>query len=133
MPSDKAIQCSVITPERQVLDAKAVGVVIPSHDGLLGVLNLRAPLVCQLGIGPLRVDLAEGGSKSFFVDGGFAQVLDNRVAILTQSAVAAEEIDRPATEKALKAAEAMPIKDDASFEARQQAIARAQAKLKLAK
>jgi F-type H+-transporting ATPase subunit epsilon len=131
MVADGPIQCSVITPERQVLDAAATAVVFPAHDGLVGILRGRAPLVCQLGIGVLRVDTTESGTRQFFIDGGFAQVLHNRIAILTERAMAAEDIKRPEAEQALGEARQMRITDEASFHHRQDAIARAQTQLKL--
>lgn len=124
--------CSVITPERAVLECDATFVAFPAHDGELGVLRNRAPLVCRMGIGELRVEATEG-EQLFFVDGGFAQVVDNKLTLLTSQAKQVAEIDPAAAKQALVEARAMPIPDDAAFEARQDAIARAQVQLRLAK
>lgn len=129
----KNLHCCVITPEQQVFDADAVSVVLPAHDGLLGVLDNRAPLLCELGTGVLRVDTATEGSKEFFVDGGFAQVLNNDVTILTDRAADAESVTRSDASKALHQAQAMKITDEASFAARARAISGARAKTKIAK
>ncbi len=85
------LQVTVITPERQVLDSPAVAVVVPAHDGELGVLRDRSPLVCELGIGQLRYT-HDGQTRRLFIDGGFAEVLDNQVTVLTTRAVPAEQI-----------------------------------------
>jgi F-type H+-transporting ATPase subunit epsilon len=127
------LHCCVITPEQQVFDADATSVVLPAHDGLLGVLKGRAPLLCELGTGVLRVDAEQGGSKEFYVDQGFAQVLHNQVTILTERAAAGEDIARADANKALEQAEKMPIQDEKSGEARARAIARAKAQIKIAK
>ena len=37
--------------------------------------------------------MAGGGHESWFIDGGFVQVLDNRVTVLTQRALRPEKID----------------------------------------
>lgn len=132
MAMEAPIRCAVITPEQQVLDIEATDVVFPAHDGLLGVLKNRAPLVCELGIGVLKIGTPTG-SRELFIDGGFAQVLHNEVSILTQRAVPAEDASRSDAEKALAEAAAMPIRDDASFESRQAAIARAKTLLKVAR
>jgi F-type H+-transporting ATPase subunit epsilon len=71
--------------------------------------------------------------KEYFVDGGFAQVRNNDVSILTQRAVPTEQIVRADAENALAAAEAMKITDDASFQARQDALQRARVQLQMAK
>jgi F-type H+-transporting ATPase subunit epsilon len=79
------IKLEVITPEREVLSTEAASVVIPAHDGELGVLHLRSPLMCELGIGRLRYD--DGGSeRAIFIDGGFAQVHADTVRVLTPQA-----------------------------------------------
>ena len=98
----------------------------------MGVLPHRAPLVCKLGIGPLRVE-SQGKTESYFIDGGFAQMLDNRLTILTEQAKKSSEIQRAPAEQALSAARAMPISDEPAFEARQRSIQRAQVQLRLAK
>lgn len=81
----------VITPEREVLNAASESIVIPAHDGELGVLQDRAPLMCELGVGQLRYR-ADGREKRLMIDGGFAQVHDNKVTVLTNRAMPAEEI-----------------------------------------
>ena len=127
------LHCCVITPEAQVFDADANQVIIPAHDGLLGVLPGRAPLLCQLGTGVLRVDTANEGSREFYVDGGFAQVLNNEVTILSEHAAAGEDISRAKATKALEEAEKMPHHDEKGVEARNRAMASAKAQIKVAK
>jgi F-type H+-transporting ATPase subunit epsilon len=86
-----ALDLVVITPERQVLQSAAEAVVIPAHDGELGILHDRAPLMCELGIGQLRYT-QQGQTRRLFIDGGFAQVVDNRVTVLTGRALPAEQV-----------------------------------------
>ncbi len=124
------LQCAVITPDRQVLDAAVQSVVLPAHDGQIGVLRDRAPLLCKLGIGIVKLDVA-GRQQRVYVDGGFAQVLNNVVTVLTPYALEPDQIKRKRAEADLQAAQALPITDDASFEHRQNAIARAKAQLEL--
>ncbi len=115
---------SVITPERAVLETEASFVAIPAWDGEIGILARRAPLMAKLGVGWLRADTPEG-KKTLLVDGGFAQVVENRVSVLTEYAQAPEEIDVAGADQALAAAQAMKITDEASVDARERAIARA--------
>ena len=130
MAKTGTFQCSVVTPEATVLDCEATSVVFPAHDGELGVLLNRAPLVCKVGIGQLRV---EGGDEShlLFVDGGFAQVIQNRLTILTEQAKTPEAIDAAVARQSLTEATAMAITDDASYAARDNAIKRAKVQIKL--
>ncbi|HVT60148.1 MAG TPA: ATP synthase F1 subunit epsilon [Thermoanaerobaculia bacterium] len=121
---------SVITPERAVLEADASFVAFPAHDGEIGILPGRAPLLCKLGAGLLRADTA-AGKHSLFVAGGFAQMVEDRLTLLTEQAKELTRIDRAEAERALAAARAMKVSDDASFRARQAALASARAQLKL--
>ncbi|GMU38822.1 MAG: ATP synthase F1 subunit epsilon [Phycisphaerae bacterium] len=131
MAKATTFHCSVITPEREVLSAEATSVVFPAHDGEVGVLVDRAPLLFALGIGILRID-GEKGSQRFFIDGGFAQMLDNNLTILTSQALSQGEVSSAKAREALAAAEGMKITDDASWTARDKAIRRAKEQLKLA-
>lgn len=123
--------CSVITPERAVLEAEATFVAFPAHDGEVGILPGRAPLLFKMGIGELRVESPEG-NHNFFVDGGFAQMVENRLTLLTEQAKAVEEIDKAAAERALAEARDMPMVSDAEFAARQRAVRRAETQIHLA-
>lgn len=86
-----AIDLVVITPERKVLEETTDSVVIPAHDGELGILPRRAPLMCELGIGALRYQKA-GRTERVMISGGFAQVHHNQVTVLTEQAVTASEL-----------------------------------------
>ena len=92
MAGNKTFHCQLITPEAAMLDVHTDQVVFTAHDGEVGILLNRAPLLCKLGIGEMRVT-TEQGTRRFYVDGGFAHVIDNEVTILTERALAAEDID----------------------------------------
>jgi len=131
MASSETFHCSVVTPERAVLECEAKFVALPAWDGEVGILKGRAPLLCKLGIGRLRIETADG-KQVLFVDGGFAEMLDDQLTILTENARAPEELDRQVASVDLEAARGMSVTDDASFEARQKALKRAQTQLRLA-
>jgi F-type H+-transporting ATPase subunit epsilon len=99
------LKCVVVTPERALLDARADSVVLPMYDGELGVMPGRAPLIGRLGFGELRIRLGERVTY-LYVDGGFVQVADNVVSVLTAKALKAEEIKPEAARQALASADA---------------------------
>lgn len=103
MVASKTLSVVVITPERQVVESPADSVVLPAHDGELGVLPRRAPLLCELGTGELRYR-SGGEFVSLFVDGGFAQVVDNKVIVLSDFALLSEEVTTDALAGANEAA-----------------------------
>jgi len=128
-PSD-TFTCSIITPERQVLECDARFVAFPAHDGEMGILRHRAPLLCRLGIGLMRMEGPEG-SQVLFIDGGFAQMAQNRLTILTEQAATPEEIDIEATRKELEETRQAKPKDEAGVDNRAKGLARALARLRL--
>lgn len=123
--------CSVITPERAVLDTEATFVAFPAHDGEVGILRNRAPLLYKMGAGELRVETPQG-NHILFVAGGFAQMVENRLTLLTEQAKRLEEIDPAAAQRALAEARAMPAVGETAHANRERAIRSAQAQLHLA-
>ncbi|HYT94369.1 MAG TPA: ATP synthase F1 subunit epsilon, partial [Gemmataceae bacterium] len=103
MPEGRSVKCVVVTPERAVLDETVDSVVLPMYDGELGVLPGRAPLIGRLGYGELRTRRGNDVQR-FFVDGGFAQVRDNVVTVLTPRALKADEISPAKAAEALEKA-----------------------------
>lgn len=121
------LQCLVVTPDRQVVDAPASFVVLTAHDGQIGILPERAPLVMGLSPGLLRID--RGTEKQyFFVAGGFAEVLDNRITVLTPHAVPAAEIDLERVDREMAEAEKLPMTTEPERQKRQAALAAARGK-----
>jgi F-type H+-transporting ATPase subunit epsilon len=126
----RTLQCVVVTPEQAVLDEAADFVALPIFDGELGVLPGRAPLIGRLGFGELRV---RQGSRvlRFYVDGGFAQVHNNVVTVLTGKAVPAGEISVEAAEAALHKA-LLPASGDQAIDNQLKQQARARAQIRVA-
>jgi F-type H+-transporting ATPase subunit epsilon len=122
-----SFQVVVVTPEQQVLDETVTQAILPAHDGQIGILTDRAPLLVKLGQGPLQLDHAGGKRREFYVDGGIAQMKDNKLTVLTQVAIPAEQISAETARAELAAATALRITDPKSFEQRQQRLKRARA------
>jgi F-type H+-transporting ATPase subunit epsilon len=78
---------SIISPEKTVFEGEADMVVAPAWDGQLGILPMHAPMLVLLGEGPLRVQ-SGGQDQRFTVSGGFLQVIDDRVTVLSERASA---------------------------------------------
>ncbi len=125
------LHCVVVTPERTLFDSLVDFVALPLYDGELGVLPGRSPLIGRLGFGELRT--REGGTtRRYFVDGGFAQIRDDVVTVLTNRAVPAEKIDTAAASRELQEAQARRATTDEELDAKSRAIARARAQLRIA-
>ena len=121
---------SVVTPEQEVLEAEVKSVALPAHDGEIGIMRSRAPLLVRLAPGALRAD-TDGGPRTLYIDGGFAEMADNRLTVLTEAAIRPEELDGEAIEAAFTEARGLSIPDDAAFAERQRALTRARVQRKL--
>ncbi len=77
------MQVTVISPEASMFDGDADAVVAPAFDGQVGILPNHAPFMTLLGEGTLTVRRA-GTASRFSIRGGFMQVVDNRVRVVTE-------------------------------------------------
>jgi F-type H+-transporting ATPase subunit epsilon len=125
-------QCTLVTPEQQVLDEQIQQAIVPGHDGLIGILTGRAPLLMKLGTGTLRIDLAGGQKRYFFVDGGLAQMKDNKLMILSTDAAPSSAINAETARAEYAEAEARRPTDSKTAKDRQHQMARARAKQAIA-
>lgn len=79
------LKVSVISPERVLFEGEAESVIAPAFDGEVGILPQHAPMMTLLGRGELRLG-PDGSAGRFQVEGGFLQVLNDSVRIVTESA-----------------------------------------------
>ena len=128
-----AFNCVVVTPDQQVVDQQVSQVVFPAHDGQIGILTDRAPLLAKIGVGELRLTPTSGQEKSFFVDGGIAQMKDNKLTVLTTEATPVEELDAATAQAELAEASARKITNEATAAEREHGLKRARAMADLAK
>ncbi|MBI2197127.1 MAG: F0F1 ATP synthase subunit epsilon [Candidatus Rokubacteria bacterium] len=98
------MRLEIATPTRQLVSAEADEVVAPGSEGYFGVLPGHAPFLTTLGSG--EVSYRHGREEGHLaVIGGFAEVQDDRVMILAETAELPEEIDRERAEQARQRAE----------------------------
>jgi F-type H+-transporting ATPase subunit epsilon len=87
----------LVTPEREVWSGQATMVVARGTEGEVGILAGHAPMLIQLGIGPLFIDPAAGDRIAAAIDGGFLHVVtsggETRVDVLAEHAELKDEID----------------------------------------
>ncbi len=129
--STRSLRCLVVTPEATVLDETADFIVVPLFDGELGILPGKSPIVGRLGFGELRMKSA-GKTLHYYVDGGFVQVQDNVVSILTSNSVSHDTLVVAEARDALRHAQAMHSTTPELAALRDTAITQARAKLRMA-
>ena len=81
------LNVSVISPEKILFEGTTDSVIAPAFDGQVGILSGHAPMMSLLGKGELRIG-AGNDAKRFTVEGGFLQVVENRVRVVTEKATA---------------------------------------------
>jgi F-type H+-transporting ATPase subunit epsilon len=126
------LTCTVVTPETTALETKAEFVALPLFDGEIGIAPNHSPLIGRLGYGELRIK-SGGQTASYYVDGGFVQVADNVVAVLTNRAMPVKSLDPAAAEAQLAAALQKPGNTPELREIRDRAIAQSRALVRAAR
>lgn len=118
------LQCVVVTPERTLFDERVDFVALPLYDGELGILPRRSPLIGRLGYGELRTK-SDGTTRRYFIDGGFAQVRDDVVTILTNRSIPAAQINTEHAARELEQAQGRRATTDDEQAEKTKAVARA--------
>jgi F-type H+-transporting ATPase subunit epsilon len=79
------LQFELVTPARLVRSEEVHMVVVPGTEGEFGVLEGHAPVMSTIGDGALKVYRTDGAQpEEIRVQGGFAEVADNRVTVLAE-------------------------------------------------
>ncbi|MDQ2889149.1 MAG: F0F1 ATP synthase subunit epsilon [Gemmatimonadota bacterium] len=81
------LRVSVISPERVLFEGETESIVAPAFDGEVGILTGHAAMMTVLGTGELR--LGRTTAHRFHVEGGFLQVADDQVRVVTEKATTA--------------------------------------------
>lgn len=99
------IKLEIVTPEAKTFSEDVEMVTLTGSEGEMGILPQHMPLMTQLVAGEI---VAKKDGKNIFlaVGDGFVQVTGDRVAILTDMAIRAENIDEAKAEEARQRAEA---------------------------
>lgn len=136
--SDKPFRCKLITPQARIFDAKISYASVPMWDGKIGVMKGTGAIAGKLGFGELRVEFVdrveigvkveEAGHKSWFIEGGFVQNVNDELTILATGAMELEQLNEAAAKKELEEANAknsaVPMEMEQITLSRQKALAK---------
>ena len=99
------LEVHLVTPEREVWVGDVEMLIAHGVDGEVGILGGHAPLLVQLAIGPLRMQMPDGAWTNAVVDGGFMHVSTDegatRADVLASQAELDSEIDVEAARRRL--------------------------------
>jgi F-type H+-transporting ATPase subunit epsilon len=77
----------ILTPERKLFSGDVYGVQMPGISGSFEVLDKHAPLVSALKAGRVKVLRdKQNHTTSYDIQGGFVEVLNNKVTVLVEGA-----------------------------------------------
>ena len=110
---------------------ECVSCVLPLYDGEIGIEKNRSPLIGRVGFGELRIK-TESGTERYYVDGGFVEVLDNNISVMTGQAVPISELNADEAEQQLEKALAVVATTEDVFATKERKVKQARAKLRLA-
>jgi len=127
------LRLEFVTPERAIVHEDVDEVGVPGEDGHFGVLPGHAPLLATLGIGELTYRI---GRDEFHlaVSGGFAEVRNDKVIMLADTAERPEDVDRARAERSKERAErrlAARADEDVDYDRAGAALARALTRLQV--
>lgn len=81
----------ILTPERKLFSGEVYGVQMPGISGSFEVLDKHAPLVSALKAGRVKVLRDKNNhTASYDIQGGFVEVLNNKVTVLVEGATVVE-------------------------------------------
>ncbi len=99
------LKLEIVTPEAKTYSEDVEMVTLPGVEGEMGIYPMHVPLMTQITAGELAV--RKGGQDYFLAVGeGFVEITGERVAIMTDMAIKADDIDEAKAEEARKRAEA---------------------------
>ena len=99
------MKLEIVTPEDKIYSDDVNMVTLPGKEGQMGIFPNHVPLMTQVAAGEI---LAQKGSKQQYlaVGEGFVQITPDKISVLTDMAVAEDNIDEAKAEEAKKQAEA---------------------------
>ena len=125
------LQVDLVSPERILWSGEAEMVVARTSEGDIAFLTGHAPFIGALGIGAVTIEEPGGKQTKVAVHGGFVEVSDDTVTILSDVAELAGDIDAGRAEDARTRAEA-DLRTDPDDEEAQAALKRAEIRIEVA-
>ncbi len=84
-----------MTPKAKLLECRAGSVVLPAHDGQMGIMRNHCPLLSELGFGIMQVhEIPDRPDAYFVLEGGFVRVSENHVTVLAYDVTTFEGMEK---------------------------------------
>lgn len=99
------LKLEIVTPEAQIYSQDVEMVTLPGVEGEMGIYPMHVPLMTQVTSGEL-VARKDGRDHFLAIGEGFVEITGERVAVMTDMAMQADDIDEAKAEEARRRAEA---------------------------
>jgi ATP synthase F1 epsilon subunit len=98
----------LLTPKAKLLECRCGSVVLPAHDGQLGILRNHCPLLSKLGFGIMQVhEIVDRSDAYFILNGGFVRVSENHITVLAYEVTTFEGMSPDQVEQLVSEAESV--------------------------
>ncbi len=121
-----------VTPEKTFIEQDATFVVVPLYDGEYGIGLDHSPVVGRIGAGEMRLTLEDGSVESWYVEGGFVEVVNNTISLLVNRACETKSLNVDEARKRLQEALQRSSNSPELIEMKAEAVERARAQLRFA-
>lgn len=103
----------LLTPKAKLLECRCGSVVLPAHDGQLGILRNHCPMLSKLGFGIMQVHEVVDRSDAYFIlNGGFVRVSENHITVLAYEVTTFEGMSPEHVEQLVHEAESVVAGQD---------------------
>jgi len=91
--SEHLLNLDIVTPQSIIFSGKCVSVSLPGAQSPFQVLYNHAPIVSALEVGAIKIINEDNSEVLYATEGGFVEVLDNKVSIVVETAEESSEIN----------------------------------------
>ena len=126
------LKCIVVTPEDTVTDIETDFVALPLFDGEVGIAPGHGPMIGRLGYGELRLKEGESFTR-YYLDGGFVQVDEGIVSVMTSRAIPVEELKEDEIIQKIAEINQISAAGEEAMQSRDRQLLQARAQLQVAR
>jgi F-type H+-transporting ATPase subunit epsilon len=99
--SEHLLNIDIVTPQSIIYSGTGVSVSLPGAQSPFQVLYNHAPIVSALEVGAIKIVNEDNTEVLYATEGGFVEVLGNRVSVVVETAEIASEINLDAVNATL--------------------------------
>jgi len=111
-----SVDCDIVSAEESIFEGKVEFISLTGTLGELGIYPGHTPLLSEVKPGPVRMRKESGEEDIFYVSGGFLEVQPQKVTLMADTALRADDLNEAAAEEASRQAEQAMADKTSEFE-----------------